>query len=207
MEKFSNNERRADKQMQRNITTNEKQVHRAYMRANTGMLEKAVCDDKGGLALMEILDYAWNALCHKLSTIANSTHTIDDWYIYDTRVQPLWYENMLHVKTRESSLHFENTVILISESRFHQRKNQESLYIKAMDYCSDNLKVMMKLEQGKKLHESWDPYLPMIRDEMYENFGRVEKRELFTIESVSDEQESSSEDDEIPMDSRSMPYH
>ena len=23
------------------------------------MLEKAVCDDKGGLALMEILDYAW----------------------------------------------------------------------------------------------------------------------------------------------------
>ena len=44
--------------MQRNITTNEKQVHRAYMRANTDMLEKAVCDDKGGLALMEILDYA-----------------------------------------------------------------------------------------------------------------------------------------------------
>ena len=38
--------------------TNEKQVHRAYMRANTDMLEKAVCDDKGGLALMEILDYA-----------------------------------------------------------------------------------------------------------------------------------------------------
>ena len=60
MEKFSNNERRADKQMQRNITTNinEKQVHRAYMRANTDMLEKAVCDDKGWLALMEILDYA-----------------------------------------------------------------------------------------------------------------------------------------------------
>ena len=52
MEKFSNNERR-------NITTNEKQVHSEhnYMSANTGMLEKAVGDEKGGLALMEILDY------------------------------------------------------------------------------------------------------------------------------------------------------
>ena len=60
MEKFSKNERRAaDKQMQRNTTTNEKQVHRAYYtRANTDMQEKAVCDDQGGLALMEILDYA-----------------------------------------------------------------------------------------------------------------------------------------------------
>ena len=62
----------------------------------------------------------------------------------------------------------------------------------------------MNLEQGKKFHESyWDPYLPMIRDEVYEKLGRVEKREtleLFTI--GSDEQESSSDDyDEIPMDS------
>ena len=63
---------------------------------------------------------------------------------------------------------------MTSESRVHHRKTKESLYIKAMDY-SDDVKVMMNLEQGKQFHESWDPYLPMIRDEVFEKLGREER--------------------------------
>ena len=76
--------------------------------------------------------------------------------------------NFDHMARFDHNIDFENTVILTSESRVHQRKTrQESLYIKAME-ISDDLKVMMNvLEQGKKFHEPWDPpYLPMIRDEV-----------------------------------------
>ena len=91
----------------------------------------------------------------------------------------------------DHNIDFENIVILTSESRVHHRQTQESLYIKTMD-CSDDLKVMTNLEQGKQFHESWDPYLPMtIRDVVFEKLGR-EEREPFKIES---EQESSSEDE------------
>ena len=64
---------------------------------------------------------------------------------------------------------FENTVISWFPSLASITEKLKNHYnIKAMDYCSDYLKVMMNLEQGKKLHESWDPYLPtMIRDEVY----------------------------------------
>ena len=76
--------------------------------------------------------------------------------------------------------------------------------------CSDDLKVMMttNLEQGKKFHESWDdPYLSMIRaDEVYEKLGRVEKRELFTIE--SDEQKRAVQRMMMKYQwTTSMPYH
>ena len=43
-------------------------IHIWYASATTMIWKHAAREDERGLALMEILDYAWNALCHKPST-------------------------------------------------------------------------------------------------------------------------------------------